>query len=259
MFSGLAFGFAIFGTVHAQSIPTPSVPEFTLRLVDLSYDVPAVSPTYTTDPYTGEKTLQDAGHVGYHVDNRSIELSITNQQLSFPNSSYHLYYDVQTKGHFDQRWSELYPSYQGALGPTGSGEITFVSSNAPAESNSEYTVLLYSAVNPPNSAAFYPLNAQVDFQVAAVVGHDSQVYLPPLISIMSGQYYPASAFDAMSDWSSTQTINVNGTYASASPTPTSTPTVPESPTLTILPMFLAMLSIAVILKLRKPSVSVHQN
>lgn len=48
---------SVFNITHAQS--KPSVPEFTVKLVDNSYDVP---PTQTTDPYTGTKTIP-----GYHV------------------------------------------------------------------------------------------------------------------------------------------------------------------------------------------------
>ena len=44
------------GTVQASTggigIPKPSVPEFTVALVDTSYDVPT---TYSTDPYTGKQ------------------------------------------------------------------------------------------------------------------------------------------------------------------------------------------------------------
>ena len=43
--------------VNAQSIPKPSVPEFTLQIADHSYDVPAKT-TSTTDPYTGKTTTK---------------------------------------------------------------------------------------------------------------------------------------------------------------------------------------------------------
>ena len=56
-----------FGTVHAK----PSVPEFTVKLVAHPYDVPT---TYSTDPYTGETIT----HAGYHMENKSIEVSIKN-------------------------------------------------------------------------------------------------------------------------------------------------------------------------------------
>lgn len=57
---------------HAQSIPTPSVPEFTVKFVNASYEVPT---SYSTDPYTG----QNVTHSSYFVENSSIELTITNQ------------------------------------------------------------------------------------------------------------------------------------------------------------------------------------
>ena len=63
------------GSVFAQSIPTPSVPEFSLRFVDASYDVPT---TYTIDDYTG----QNITHPGYHVENRTIEVRIKNQPFT---------------------------------------------------------------------------------------------------------------------------------------------------------------------------------
>jgi hypothetical protein len=50
-------------TAFAQSIPKPSVPEFTLVLVDSSYDVPT---TYSIDPYTGDNVT----HNGYHVEDK---------------------------------------------------------------------------------------------------------------------------------------------------------------------------------------------
>src|SRR3990172_3290742 len=57
------------------SIPKPSVPEFTLKLVDSSYDEPT---TYSTDPYTGKQVT----HEGYHVESRTIELKIKNQPFT---------------------------------------------------------------------------------------------------------------------------------------------------------------------------------
>jgi hypothetical protein len=48
-------------SVSAQSIPKPSVPEFSLKYVDHSYDVPT---TYGTDPYTGKTIITQEG---YHV------------------------------------------------------------------------------------------------------------------------------------------------------------------------------------------------
>jgi hypothetical protein len=60
----------------AQSIPKPSVPEFTLSYSDKSYSVP---PTYDIDPYTGKSIItQD----GYYVKNASVEVTIKNQPFT---------------------------------------------------------------------------------------------------------------------------------------------------------------------------------
>ena len=63
----------------AQSVPTPSVPEFTVRFVDRSYDVP-VTTTTTTDPFTGKQVTTSSG--GYHVTNKTIDITINNQAYS---------------------------------------------------------------------------------------------------------------------------------------------------------------------------------
>lgn len=61
-----------------------------------------------------------------------------------------LYYNVRTKGHFDDKWEVLYSDARDSL-------------TYPVQSNSEYTVLLLSAD--------YPDGAKVDFQVVAIVGY----------------------------------------------------------------------------------------
>ena len=61
---------------NAQSTLKPYVPEFTLKYLDNSYDVP---PTYGTDPYTGNNVTTQAG---YHVQNESVEVIIKNQPFT---------------------------------------------------------------------------------------------------------------------------------------------------------------------------------
>jgi hypothetical protein len=65
----LIISLTIVGTSFAQTIPKPSVPEFTVRYVDLSYDVPT---TTSIDQYTG-KTITNQG---YHMENRTIQITI---------------------------------------------------------------------------------------------------------------------------------------------------------------------------------------
>ena len=87
-------------SANAQTIPKPSVPEFTLRYVDNSYYEPLV---YGIDPYTGKTVLTQSG---YHVKNDSVELIIRNQPFeSFVNengSRTHLFYALAIKGHYEK-------------------------------------------------------------------------------------------------------------------------------------------------------------
>jgi hypothetical protein len=79
----------------AQTVPKPSVPEFTLRYVDRSYDI---APTSTTDPYNGETTAVGGGH----VENRTIEITIKNppfQPQTLPDGNLtELRYEYESKG-----------------------------------------------------------------------------------------------------------------------------------------------------------------
>ncbi|MGD0643621.1 MAG: hypothetical protein ABSA75_01800 [Candidatus Bathyarchaeia archaeon] len=74
----------------AQSIPTPSLPTFTLKFVAEPY---YVAPTTTIDPFTGQNVTTQAG---YYVENQSIYLTITNYppftSFSINGSEVNLYY-----------------------------------------------------------------------------------------------------------------------------------------------------------------------
>jgi hypothetical protein len=82
-------------------VSKPSIPEFTLKYMDNSYDVP---PTYGIDEYTGKTIVTKPGE---HVDNRTIEITIKNQAFTpFTDASsgraINLYYDIRYKGSFGQ-------------------------------------------------------------------------------------------------------------------------------------------------------------
>jgi hypothetical protein len=70
-----------------------------------------------------------------------------------------------------------------------------------------------------------PLNGQVDFQVEAIAGHDSQAWYiqHPLFPQYGGYYEPAVDYDTTSGWSSTQTITI-GESQTPTPSPAATPT-----------------------------------
>jgi hypothetical protein len=192
-----------------SSITKPSVPEFTVKLVDSSYDV---STTYSIDPYTGENVT----HTGYHVESRTIELSIKNQPFTpysitenENNWTINFLYNIRIKGHFSEDWIELYRPSDG-----------YPSQNY----ESEYTVLSYTGEysSTEGMKSFImgtkmidvPPGGQVDFQVEAMIGYVHRALTQMNPYIFTGE---------TSGWSNTQTITI-GTS-----TPTATPNTSPSP------------------------------
>jgi hypothetical protein len=196
----------------AQSIPKPSVPEFTAKYVDGSYTVPAST---TIDPYTG----QNITNPSYYVENRTFEIAIKNQPfIPYDDNStgaqwkITLIYQIRTKGHFAQNWTNLYSVDNGFL---------------PA-SNTDYTIVSYSLGEGPVWGNLQA-NARVDFQVEAMIG-----YVHRTIGFASWFFTGES-----SDWSNTQTITIP---ASTSPTPTST--IPEFLSLALQLSLIIMVAVA---------------
>lgn len=70
-----------------QPIPQPSPPKFTIYLVNDPYEVPATTPTYTVDPYTGEQKQLTHARASYTVDNITIQLWILNEQPNYSNGT----------------------------------------------------------------------------------------------------------------------------------------------------------------------------
>jgi len=180
------------------SITTPSVPEFTLKLADHSYDVPP-STTTTTDPYTGKQTV--ITHPGYHVQNRTIEVTIKNQQFtpySIDNQhTIYLFYNVSYKGHYAGDWM-YYPS--GSYGRNSNAATRI------PQSTSDYTVVPFSA----------PTEGQMDFRVQTQIGYytESQLYY----ALPGAPFSIYTFIGEVSGWSNTQTITISAS---------STPEIPE--------------------------------
>jgi hypothetical protein len=168
--------------------PTAPVPEFTVKLVNHPYDIPT---TYSTDPYTGENIT----HAGYRVDNKSIEITVKNQPITSDGSGTKIYYNVCYKGHYEENWRNF-----------------FTIDNYPVQSVSEYTV-----ISLPRDHFDFPVRAEVDFQVQALIGTVKLVEA----RLWGGfNYYE---FDGeTSRWSETQTLLI-GESQTPSPEPTSTP------------------------------------
>ena len=163
----------------AQSIPTPSVPEFSLKLIPSLYKVT------NTNPYTGVNNTQQ-------IDNNTIDVVINNQPFA-PYSNIQLYYNVQVKGHFEnnEQWTQV--------------------TNFPTQSNSEYTILSVPANN-------YPAGSELDFRVEASIGYFTTVpYYPPGDTEIP--YGTTQVFNGTeSGWSNTQTLTIPASSTSPTPT-----------------------------------------
>ncbi len=185
----LAFSSIVAGFVCASAMSKPSVPEFSLKLVHSSSDSPAV---YGIDPYTGENvTITPAKH----QESTEIVITIKNQPFTPYKDSdgnlIELSYAVRSKGHFSDIWS--------------------VSGVNRDPYNDSYTVTT-------QSANYYAANAQIDFQVKAMIGYCKDTDFPSIYH-MAPVFYGES-----SDWSATQTITVTNTSSAmpdTSPTPSS--------------------------------------
>jgi hypothetical protein len=223
-------------TTIAQT--TPSVPEFTLKVVAHPYDV---APTTSIDPYTG-KTIVTTN--GYHVQNRSIELIIKNQPFtpySDVNGNYIvLSYNVSSKGHYAEDW-KYYPDayWEIPLIPM-KGDFTVMSFGYGDNESDLYSFLM----NMPDSG-------QIDFRVEQRIGYytKTQISLP----IPGGPFYSVSFTGQSSDWSSIQTITIPATTPSPTPSQAQSPvpslspspSIPEFPSWIILPALLVVSALAV--------------
>jgi hypothetical protein len=187
--------------VTAQAGYKPSVPQISnVKSVDSSYDVPSSSTT-TVDQYTGKETTTTIS--GYHVNQKSIEITIKNQPFKpYTNKNngqeINLYYLVQVKGRFGEDWKSF------------GGDACTV------QSNSGHTVV--------TGVSTYDARSQLDFKVQAAIG-----YLPIFEDGMLGYYGAIGCFDIMadarSDWSSIRAFTVPEDHL-ASVLPSQTVTLP---------------------------------
>jgi hypothetical protein len=185
------------GAYAQTTIPTPSVPEFSLKLSEHSSEIPI---TQSIDPYTGENIT----HLGSHYEWKTLEISIKNQP-----AGYELHYRIRTKGHFSQEWTTL-------VNPT-------------QNSNERYTIVTFIIKNPNNPPSTsdlmqigIPNGGQADFQIQAEMGYE---YRDPQTS-----WYTYTG--TVSGWSNTQTITIPEPSPSESPSPSQTSTQTASSSLT---------------------------
>jgi hypothetical protein len=211
-------------TASAES--TPSVPQFSIQVVDYSYDVPT---TYYTDSFNGKQITIP----GYHVNDIRIEGKIKNQHFTpytipNPNSTSNrdkylnidFYYSIRYKGHFGDDWRQLY----------GTRDVAFLMQNY----DSEYTNFTATRGN----AIEFREGDVVDFQVKAVIGYETWGFVATFpYRILNGE---------ASGWSDTQTITIGESQ-------TSTPSVPELPFAAVLSLLVITPVIAVVLLRKKRS------
>jgi hypothetical protein len=178
--------------VNAQAGYKPSVPQFTVKLIDNSYNAP---PAYTTDPYTGE-TKRD--WIGGYVSDKTIEITIKNQPFtSYTNASDHkidLYYIIEMKGHYSENWGRF-----------TSNMFAFPFCK---QYDSEDIVV-------QESANHYEDGSQLEFRVKAVVAYDASIIYDDWLRF--GSQYLLDVH-ASSDYSSIKTLRIS----SGSPSQTAT-------------------------------------
>src|ERR1035437_7797083 len=163
--------------VFAQSIPKPSLPEFSVKYFIYSSYVP---PTYGIDQYTGKNvTIQN----GYQVTNRTLVFTIKNQLFTpytdANGNNIGLYYNFRYKGHFGDTWSyypftDAYsknPTMQEqtthSYGPYGGGHFIYYSASNSADT---ITTIPVDLLTPFPGGPQIPDGSQVDFQVQAQIG-----------------------------------------------------------------------------------------
>lgn len=197
-----------FDIVQAESsTPKPSVPEFTLKFVDNSYDVP---PAYGIDPYTGKNVITMKG---YHVQNKTIVLTVENQPHVINDNV--LYYNVRWKGHFSNSW--IYYPREYLL-----------------SSISDYTIMVFGFFGNNDTKGYYtmanldiPSGGQVDFQVQAFRGYSTTIEGTPG-PLSNRPTYQTTYTGVTSGWSNTQTIIVGESGSTEPPnaSPSQNPTAP---------------------------------
>lgn len=219
-----------------SGVSKPSVPEFTLRFVEESYDVPT---TYSIDPFLGTNVT----HEGYTVKKHSIEVRIKNQPFTpvyAENGTLivGLYYNIRFKGHYTDEW-DYYPYDLDNGYKTLSYSATY-----PASQSNYTTIFLRPNIDTSGGIRLdVPFGGKVDFQMQALTGRVTKIYTGMMgMWVVGGEMDHYYVFDGeTSDWSSTQTF----TYEANSQTTPDDSTIPEFPSWIVLPLFLAATSVAI--------------
>jgi hypothetical protein len=196
----------------------PSVPEFTVKYVDYSYDTPA---TYGTDTYTGQTIVTNPSN---HVDNRTVQIVIKNQPFTaYTNENgreINLFYNVRYKGSFGENWTLMFGEQAQMLGGTNPYLTYGYATQDPTSADT--TVIL--------TLPWNIVSGQMDFQVKALIGYTNRSLA------QGGLMYARWTYDFYgqeSGWSSTQIITIGrGEVATSQPTNQPTQNSTAAPTQT---------------------------
>ena len=195
-----------------ETIPKPSVPQFTLKFDDQSY--------FTTS--------------NEYIDKRTVRVVINNQNFTAYKANgtvVQLDYNIQWKNHSESSWHTYGPNNTWLipvhyyLNSTNANQSSYP---IPQTSTLNYILGKY---NDGLTIDNFTANQQIDFQVKALIGYTEPADQPtPYISNGRTKYVLLYVFVGKeSDWSNTQTLAIPETSPTIAPTPnpTSTPTVPE--------------------------------
>jgi hypothetical protein len=206
------FNLIILQNALAQSDSNLSVPEFSLKFVDNSYNV-APTVTFSTDPYTNKTTTTMVP--GYNVENKTVEAEIKNNVGAS-------YYNFRYKGHYTEQWS-----YEPFNSEAGSNAYTLADSYSvpfKASNSANTTISLYFI---PKSIA---PNGQIDIQIQALYGNFDAIPYGHIMPLPGGPTYDFYFRGETSDWSNTQTIVLGqNSVSNDSPNPTIAPTTASTP------------------------------
>lgn len=237
--------------VNAQTIPTPSVPDFSLEYVNTSY---FSSPITTTDPYTGQNHTYSNT-----ITERGVVVTIKNQPYTQPLDSNGLlamnqpclFYLFQWKGHYSTTWTN---SSLSALYPEQNS--TYIVDRLGMDGNSD------DRFGGPIQLEGITDGGKLDFQVQAFIGYYEYIPTPTQLD----PFYQTSTavfVGQSSGWSDTQTIDIiNGSTTtsigtdavsgqSSNQSPASTTVIPELFWSVIVALLLSAFAVAVIVRYRK--------
>jgi hypothetical protein len=206
-----------FETANAQSVPTPSVPTFSLAFIDHSYDMPGRT---VDDGYIGPHYVP-----AHHDRNGTVEITVANQPFTpyvdANNHTVDLFFHFRCKGHLDSTW---------IVTPDDGFSVTYLET-----SSTQYTVFSYwineewvgdHSGRVPN----IPQDGKIDFQVEAFIGYSDTICTS--IARRADDYHTYFV-GQVSGWSNTRTISLNDGSTSSStdqtPSPTTEPTMPDIP------------------------------